>query len=648
MNKVLEGLDESLSIFGGFKSFFRKNPDSLVGYVMDLGYEEGVVITNDFYKLRNQGIPKNSFVIIKLIDTNVNVIDRNTNKSIGVPEHYILARVKEPTATPLSSDVSRTYFELHKSHMPEIDIFTKAELQWSALKIAVLGTYYENEEGNLEFAGDIESYFSPHLYEVYRPSNEILDNIINSSIQKNIFNIGKLRYTESKLYKSVDVKVNVSVDDFIGSRTALFGKTRMGKSNTVKIIAESIITNQDNDKTVGQIIFDMNGEYANKNGQDDTSLYEKYNSKCTRYSVNKKAGMETLKANMYEDLKLGHEIIKQMLLEENVKADYINGFTSFELQDDQEQEDIKNRSYGDYKRYRRHESIYKCILKKAKFECGDKYKVYFDINSQILSTVFGENFKLQGKYIPIGDAISYYSKIWDTYVDLKGKGPFIKKNKDKESIEKPYFDETDISLLSILTGKKHSGSNVSGITKIMKYSDYHDYSANNALYKMLDDIYKEKTVILDLSNSNPVISRFFTEKLCNTIFSEQMELFTENNLNGRYVQMYFEEAHNIFPSNDNDMSNIYNRLAKEGAKLNIGLIYSTQSISTLSRDLLKNTENFFIAHLNDQNEIKELTKFYEFKDVGLDVQKTKSKGFVRLVTQSHKYALPVQIKKFEV
>jgi hypothetical protein len=69
-------------------------------------------------------------------------------------------------------------------------------------------------------------------------------------------------------------------------------------------------------------------------------------------------------------------------------------------------------------------------------------------------------------------------------------------------------------------------------------------------------------------------------------------------------------------------------------------------MTTLSPDLLKNTENFFIAHLNDDREIRELTRHYEFRDVGPDVQRSKTRGYVRMITLSHRYALPVQIHKF--
>lgn len=630
MNDILDELMKKNNPLKVYEKNLNKDSEFFIGYVMELGYEEGVIITNDFFKQQNHGIPKNSFLILKLIEEELNQ---------KIPEHYILARVTEPTATPLSQETSRTYFELHKSHMPEMDIFTKGELQWSALKINVLGTYYLNEGMNLEFAGDIESYFSPHLYSVFVPNEKMLEMMINLYVKENKFTIGKLRFSESKLYKNIDVDVNVSPNDFIGCRTALFGKTRMGKSNTVKIIAESIINTNRN---IGQIIFDINGEYANANEQDGTSLYDKYKEKCCRFSVSEKPNMESLKVNMYRDLKMGLEIIKQLMQMDNIKADYLNGFYNLEILTQEEQDQLKTEDYGEYVRYMRTESLYKCVLKKAGFKLQKNYNVYFDVRKEILEKCLEpeeiQNIYYCNKWINIEDGINYFTKVWEYY----------QANKQTINKSKPYFGEVQLSLLALLTGKRDGGGVVSGASKLSKYMAYHSEASNDVINKILLEIDRGKTVIIDLSNSNPQIVNYFSDKICNMIFQKQMKKFTENSLKGSYVQMYFEEAHNLFPSNDSDLTNIYNRLAKEGAKLNIGIIYSTQSISSLSRDLLKNTENFFIAHLNDNNEIKELTKFYEFKDVGIDVQKTKSKGFVRMITRSHKYALPVQIKLFGV
>src|SRR6185312_6463019 len=71
----------------------------------------------------------------------------------------------------------------------------------------------------------------------------------------------------------------------------------------------------------------------------------------------------------------------------------------------------------------------------------------------------------------------------------------------------------------------------------------------------------------------------------------------------------FEEAHNLFAANDDDeRTKIYRRLAKEGAKYQIGMVYSTQSVTSVSKDLLGQTENFFIAHLASQDEVNALAR----------------------------------------
>ena len=48
----------------------------------------------------------------------------------------------------------------------------------------------------------------------------------------------------------------------------MFGKTRLGKSNVVKLIAQGMLEQSKEDNSVGQLIFDINGEYANDNPQD--------------------------------------------------------------------------------------------------------------------------------------------------------------------------------------------------------------------------------------------------------------------------------------------------------------------------------------------------------------------------------------------
>src|SRR5499425_2547331 len=123
--------------------------------------------------------------------------------------------------------------------------------------------------------------------------------------------------------------------------------------------------------------------------------------------------------------------------------------------------------------------------------------------------------------------------------------------------------------------------------------------------------------------------------------------FFEPGEDQNFVQLYFEEAHNLFPKKDDkDLSQIYNRLAKEGAKLRLGLVYATQEVSSISGNVLKNTQNWFVSHLNNRDELKEVEKFYDFEDFTDSLRRAPDRGFIRMKTYSNAFIVPVQIDRF--
>ena len=91
----------------------------------------------------------------------------------------------------------------------------------------------------------------------------------------------------------------------------------------------------------------------------------------------------------------------------------------------------------------------------------------------------------------------------------------------------------------------------------------------------------------------------------------------------------------------------YVRLAREAGKYKLGMIYATQQVSSVERDVLDNTANWIIAHLNSESEVKLLAGRYEFARFAEQIRRAEDIGFVRLKTLSSRFVIPVQVRKFD-
>lgn len=607
-----------------------------VGYVLDIGYDTVTIITSDPFKIAVGGIPRNSLLIMV------------PSSMESLPPHFTLLRVLESAPTPLSREVQQTYFELQKKSMPELDVFTQSELQWGALKTGVLGMFYPHpqELDAVEFSGDLNNFVSAHKYRLYAPDFPLLDLIANSMVAKdNRFPLGDLRLTECRLpipgKAQPGVTVYVSTKDFMGARTAMFGKTRLGKSNVVKLIAQSLIETTADARNVGQLIFDMNGEYANDNPQDDSrSLASAYPDRCEVYALTPKESTPSkpLRLNFYEHPDSSHKIIATLLRAAGRDtSDYITKFLSVDIPS---VESLKELDPGEQKRARRKILMYWAILDKAGFKANEGrlrqlMKIDPEFNAKSRSTVYGS-----------GDAgLDDINSLATLALELER---FAEANRahplQSSTPGKNLFDADDLALLGFL----NPVSSVStGPGVIQPFRKYHDQDAGDFVADIIALLDKGQTVILDLGNAPPEVMDYFSTHLSMAIFSHQVEKFSNNKLGNHYLQLCFEEAHNLFPARDEDEVDIYRRIAKEGAKYHIGMVYSTQSVTTVSKDLLAQTENFFIAHLSSQDEVNALARVnVAYESLKADILQAKTPGYMRMLTRSHRFVISVQARKF--
>jgi hypothetical protein len=669
----MQGLINKLKV-----DIFSKGRDKalFVGRPFYLDYEKARILVSDAWKHRVRGIPQGAF-LLAFYDGEDDI------------DEVLLLRALTPSKLPTDNDVVSSMIEYYKegsdisgrvgdAKSSKLDDFTRYEFSFSGLECRVLGAFYkiknrqvvngENQETEvLEFGADLENFYSANNYSVYKATGDVLREIVNQrdsevfAGNENEFKIGSVRYSSSRRFQSDEPKVNVfiSPQDFIGKRTALFGMTRTGKSNTVKKIIEATaeisakapsktLPNNTNNKQpftkegapqypVGQIIFDVNGEYANPNMQDaGTAIYELYKNNVTRYSVLDKPDFKVMKVNFYKDIESGFELIKSYLDSKKISGDYVNNFTAVDLSlpEDSTDESAKTRS-------ERIRAAYLCCLYKGGFTPPSGFSVRFTGNVKL-----NEQFD-PSKGLSLSEATSWFESVWKNY-----ESDFFKDYLKKKGHE--WADDDLKSLMIFLTGFKLPGekTSVSGYKKI-RVKELHDLHTN-----VIDQSFEieipnllrcGKIVIVDLSQGSPIVQKLYSERICRGIFNDSMSRFV-NNLPNNFVQFYFEEAHNLFPKKEEkDLTDVYNRLAKEGAKLSLGMVYATQEVSSISSNILKNTQNWFIAHLNNEDELRELKKYYDFEDFVSSLVKFSSgndKGFVRMKTYTNPFVVPVQIDRF--
>lgn len=615
--------------------------DTFVGHPFYFDYETVKVLVNDKWKHKVEGVPAGAFLLCSY-------------KGEADVEEMVLVRVIGPTQLPTDSDVIASMVDYYKegqtpgpTGQKKLDSFTRYEFMFSGLECRVLGTYYR-QDGKTKFGADVENFYSAHNYSVYKPTGRSLEYIVNFREGNGIpggpdqVRLGVVRYSASRrMQRGPEVPIYVSALDFVGKRTALFGMTRTGKSNTVKKILESVKDLSEKEvkiegqplAPVGQIIFDINGEYANANQQDEgTAIFEMFKKDTTRYSLMEKDGFEVMKLNFFRDLEAGFGLIQSFLGEES--GDYVKSFLSIDLSPPEE---------GDQSakvRRTRVQAAYKALLHKAGFE-SDGQKVRFEGNKQINEGLCGGVDPSKG--ITYEQAADWFSAVWDAY-DVDDYFSDYKKKKGKE-----WADEDLKAVLKMLTRKTKPGgaATVSGFTKLRRFKEYH--SPTNESSFEADIVAKLRIgeiVIIDLSQGDPQLQRTYSERICQRLFKDAMDRFIANEA-PNFIQLYFEEAHNLFPKKDDkDLSQIYNRLAKEGAKLRLGLVYATQEVSSISSNVLKNTQNWFVSHLNNADELREVEKFYDFEDFVESLRRAPDRGFIRMKTYSNAFIVPVQIDRF--
>ena len=672
------------------------DPDQYIGDLITLDYDHADILVHDTHRNRTNGLAHGCL----LIATRVTPADL-TNDTLPEDPSLLLIRVAESVKLSTDTDLDKVRFEaVQRSNdtqysydeSRQTDQFTLNLLRYSGIRCRILGTFrlYQaslDDEWIIHFGGDISNFNAGQGMKIYKPTGNALETIVNHhqdhEEQFTSKKVGRLRYSsaikEDGTPESAPVSIRAS--DFIAQRTALFGMTRSGKSNTTKIIASALfgLRSEKGGEVVGQLIFDPNGEYANDNPQDQGCLrnlqYERleYAGQVHTYGPHPHPfdpGRHITKFNFYgnqeptsppatreeldqllQGLYQGKQIIDDALSEET--GGYVQDFRNSNIADSAGV--TGNNAHGEYTRFRRRLFIYRCILAEAGFDPpqtppltkGLFLKEIRDLMAQSADTV---------QYAGLLDS---NGMTWDVAGNfVKAFAQWTKSNE---------FNTFNLDYANKNGGRNWSDPHLQGLLRFYDNTRgravtrnamvWHDInSADDYAETVVQQVRNGNLVLVDQLLGDPDLNRQAAERIVKRLFNAQQQTFVtpkvdqtkEKIIKPPQVIIYAEEAHTLLPrSSEDDNTNIWARIAKEGAKFNIGLVYSTQEPSSIQTNILKNTENWFIAHLNNTDETNQISKFNDFKDFASSIINVSEAGLIKMRTRSSYFTIPVQMDEFK-
>jgi hypothetical protein len=688
--------------------------EQYLGETLRMDFRNVTVQVNDHHRKTVGGIPHLSYLVASRIQDWKQPIEWAEEDAC-----VLLLRVLGAAPTPsemmdtiVRAEAARRATGNDTAHWETteyMDGYTRYQLSFAGLQCEVVGTYYlgrQNDDPDsgleLRFGTDINNFYPNSGLKVYKPIGDALRTIVNyrdpsltpeHPLKNYAVPIGHVRYASTnRPMQGVDeVDVWIAPVDMLAQRTALFGMSRTGKSNTTKIIARAIYNlrlAKDAPIDVGQLIFDYNGEYANENTQGGADIEAnalknvwresggKINNVVT-YGMNKPStdpDRRLLQINAFGNpvrdwpnqettaddldmLNVGKNILHDLLADDPAK--YIKNFCEVDLSPPDNLSDGSKQT-----RFRRAILIYRALIKKAGLvppTTLDKpdtrgLKGHGLFGAPLLDAMRGSPDDSQrGAYAAAADAldVANVGKLtWDRLSNaLESLANFIA-SKDSGY---PQFNTEYI--VDSKSGEPWADQNVTRLLEMFRYPNgaksvarlnpYHEpANARDFAQQIYEDLLQGKLVIVDQAGGEPSLNEAAARRIMWATFKGNQQAFIAGKT-PKDILIYVEEAHNLLPpSKADDLKDVWVRTAKEGSKYRIGLIYATQEVSSIQKNILKNTANWFISHLNNTDETKELRKFYDFANFEDSILRAQNRGFLRAKMLSNPYINPIQIQRF--
>ncbi len=653
-----------------------------------MGFTEALVITNDEFVRQAHGVPLHAFLVASTADLADPALSGQTQPD---DEELVLLRVIGNAPVPQEGDLelmrAAAGIELvieaarpqPRSREDMIDPLTEERMQTAGLRCAILGTFYDEDSPGgprLAFGSDIDNVYAASRLWVFKPYGASLATIVSYMAEqiadepRRTFVIGSVRYASTRRRERLAedagrptaVPVEIDIADIVAHKTAVLGMTRKGKSNTNKVMAA--MTHQyakEQGLKIGQLIFDPASEYGSVNVQDGTALAHigpehvvRYRLGATDAELAVDGSLRSLALNFFDEgsVPVVWELVQDFVLRIN-NSQYVQAFLAADIagpSDPQTNDDYRAVSHA-----RRARALTYASFLRAGLKAPRNWTMYVPLKRAVRESLI----RVGGRR---GEDLSFLNE-----VELSRRGDNAKLNAQQLPVvcealaANGLSDNPEADIAEWITSPEDHTKHVAEMLLARKgggfkvlyplNEGYHSPSASDDYApKVYSDLVDGKIVIVDLSRGSEGVLQFASERIINHLLAKAAERFRAG-LAPHRMQLFLEEAQRLFDRAkfaeklaDRDP---YVRLAREAGKYKIGMIYSTQQVSSVEPDVLDNTANWIVAHLNSEAEVKLLRGRYEFDRFAEQILRAEDVGFVRIKTQSSRYIIPVQVRLFD-
>lgn len=666
-----------------------------IGQVLLLDYDTATLAVHDFHKEREGGLARGMFLISGPLPSDedatlvlMRVVGAKRLANQSSTDDARLTAVRESIGRDLWSDKLATWIA--------------DEIALGGVEARILGSMTWSTDGTVEFAEDIANYYSARGGYVWKPTGPLLESIVNLDHRVGSLDLSELGTAADKDIRvkiaetcfaasdrrdgnPVHVPVRIDPTDLLKRRTAFFGMSRSGKSNAMKITAQAVylLRRVHRKFRVGQLIFDPNGEYAQDNPQDGRGLHRihelvgqpRLNEVETygTYTPPSDPDRKLTKINFFgnpiplhlrRDRKFVESALEQLIVGRELIAEHMSAETTRFTTNFRDADLSIPTNLNDYSvaiRYHRAIVVHQTALAAAGFRSRNLANITNLFGKKLLSALRSSK-NTSGntrQYKRAANVLEKPSPSWDDLKEaFKSLDQFIN---DKHSCYRSFEDDYASGSSS---GEYWADSRLKAVLSIFRtpngvltfqilQNQHSSRTTSDYADDIVADLKEGKLVIFDQSIGDPKLNRRAARRIMWKVFREQQQMFTSGTGLSpwkRHVLVYVEEAHNLLPrSGSKDvLSSVWARAAKEGGKMNLGMVLATQAPSSVLPEILSETDNWFISHLNSDNEANVVERYFDFADFIPQIRRVSKPGLIRLRTLSSGYTVPVQLDLFRI